>query len=67
MMGSTRLLDYGGSGPPVPLRPPHWSNRAYILDLDEKRSLLRWLAARGLHPYLVDWGAPEQAERKLRP
>lgn len=60
--GSTRLLDYGGSGPPV-LFVPSLVNRAYILDLDEKRSLLRWLSARGLHPYLVDWGAPEQTER----
>lgn len=62
--GSTRLLDYGGSGPPV-LFVPSLVNRAYILDLDEKRSLLRWLAARGLHPYLVDWGTPKQAERNF--
>lgn len=60
--GSTRLLDYGRRGHPV-VFVPSLVNRAYILDLDEKRSLMRWLSAQGVHPYLVDWGTPDSAER----
>lgn len=62
--GATRLLDYrvvGGDGPPV-LVVPSLINRSYILDLTERRSLVRSLAARGLSPFLIDWGAPGEAE-----
>jgi polyhydroxyalkanoate synthase subunit PhaC len=42
---------------------PSLINRAYILDLLPERSLLRWLAARGLRPVLLDWGEPGPEER----
>ena len=66
--GSTRLLDYGagaatGAGGVPLVVVPSLINRAYILDLTEKRSLVRTLAARGFRPFLVDWGAPGAAER----
>ncbi|MDB5693682.1 MAG: alpha/beta hydrolase [Alphaproteobacteria bacterium] len=48
------LRDYGGSGPPV-VFVPSLINPPSILDLDG-RSLLRWLAGRGMRPVLVDWG-----------
>jgi len=69
--GSARLLDYGAApeaapgaaaGPPV-LFVPSLVNRAYILDLAARRSLLRWLAGRGLRPLLLDWGRPDSEER----
>ena len=67
--GAARLLDYGRTpeardpaGPPV-LVVPSLINRAYILDLMPGRSLLRWLAAQGLRPALLDWGAPGPDER----
>ncbi len=62
--GSTRLLDYraGGKGPPV-LVVPSLINRAYILDLAEGRSFMRFLAGEGFRPFLVDWDAPGEAER----
>ena len=63
--GTTRLLDYrrpDGAGPPV-LLIPSLINRAYILDLSLRRSLVRALAARGLSPFLVDWDAPGEDER----
>lgn len=45
------------SGPPV-LLIPSLVNRAYILDLQKGRSLVRHLAGVGLDTYLVDWDAP---------
>lgn len=72
--GTTRLLDYGapggaaggtpdgGTAPPV-LVVPSLINRGYILDLSAECSLMRWLAAQGLRPCLVDWDRPGPAER----
>ncbi|WP_068438099.1 alpha/beta fold hydrolase [Magnetospirillum sp. XM-1] len=65
--GTTSLRDYrqpGCDGPPV-LVVPSLINRAYILDLSQKRSLMRYLAAKGLAPFLVDWDAPGEAERSF--
>lgn len=63
--GTTRLLDYRQAGSeasqPV-LVVPSLVNRAYILDLTARRSLMRDLAARGLAPFLVDWTAPGAEE-----
>ena len=61
--GGSRLLDFGGEGRPV-LFVPSLVNRAYILDLSAKRSLLRWLATQGLRPLLLDWGMPGALERR---
>lgn len=55
--GRARLRDYGGSGPPV-VFVPSLINPPFVLDLAEDNSLLRWLAAQGLRPLLVDWGSP---------
>ena len=63
--GATRLLDYGlkeARGTPV-LVVPSLVNRAYVLDLTARRSLVRHLRSKGLRPFLVDWGAPGPAER----
>ncbi|WP_299134681.1 alpha/beta fold hydrolase [uncultured Amaricoccus sp.] len=67
-LGCSRLLDYGAApeaaapdGPPV-LMVPSLINRAYILDLEPGRSMLRWLAARGARPFLLDWGPPGRLE-----
>ncbi len=70
----TRLLDFGGApgsgsepaaGRPAVLFVPSLINRAYILDLSPDDSMLRWLAGQGVHPYLLDWGWPGEAERKF--
>jgi polyhydroxyalkanoate synthase len=42
---------------------PSLINRAYILDLAPEKSLLRFLAAEGLRPLLVEWGRPTDLER----
>lgn len=66
--GTTRLLDYGATAPVGPaglplLVIPSLINRAHVLDLTSRASLMRWLAARGFRPFLVDWDAPGAAER----
>jgi polyhydroxyalkanoate synthase len=73
--GTSRLLDYApDSGAPnsaakgeetrTPvLVVPSLINRAYILDLNEQTSLLRWLASRGFRPFLMDWDRPDAEER----
>ncbi len=71
--GSSRLLDYGArkgrkaggtAGTPL-LVVPSLINRAYILDLSEETSLLRWLAKRGFRPFLMDWDRPGPDERSF--
>jgi polyhydroxyalkanoate synthase len=58
------LRDYGGSGAPV-VFIPSLINPPNILDLGPERSLLRWLAARGHRPLLLDWGWDIAARRDL--
>lgn len=67
--GCSRLLDYGAApeasradGPPI-LVVPSLINRPYVLDLCPGRSMLRWLAAEGFRPLLLDWGTPGDRER----
>ncbi|MBC7906633.1 MAG: alpha/beta fold hydrolase [Rhodospirillaceae bacterium] len=75
--GTTRLRDYrlpehdakpghdakmGREGGQPVLVVPSLVNRAYILDLTPRRSLMRYFAARGLAPFLVDWDAPGPEE-----
>lgn len=59
--GCSRLLDFGGAGPVV-FVVPSLINRPHVLDLGPDRSLMRFLARRGLRPLLLDWGIPGPAE-----
>jgi polyhydroxyalkanoate synthase subunit PhaC len=64
--GTTRLLDYRqGKGETAPrlLVIPSLVNRYYILDLEAEASFLRWCAAQGMAPFVMDWGSPGDAER----
>jgi polyhydroxyalkanoate synthase len=64
--GGSRLLDYAaGSESPVVLVVPSLINRAYVLDLMPGTSLMRYLAAEGLHAMLLDWGEPGPIERRF--
>lgn len=63
--GTTRLLDYGPAGGRPVLVVPSLVNRAYILDLAEDKSLMRFLADSGLRALLVDWGRPGEVERRF--
>jgi polyhydroxyalkanoate synthase subunit PhaC len=59
-------LPFGKKGAPgaAALFIPSLVNKSYILDLSAKKSLMRWLAAQGLHPFLLDWGMPGPQERR---
>jgi len=62
--GTTRVLDYAAgdeNARPI-LVVPSLINRGYILDLTERKSLMRHLACDGFRPFLVDWGAPGPQE-----
>ena len=65
--GRACLRDYGrpGIGGRHVVLVPSLINPPEILDLGPDRSLLRWLAARGVHPWLVDWGTPGAKDRDL--
>jgi polyhydroxyalkanoate synthase len=41
-------------------------NRAYILDLQDDKSVIRQLLNRGFDVYMIDWGTPSEADRSLR-
>ena len=61
--GTTCLRDFGTPGGTPVLVVPSLINRAYILDLTEECSFLRWLSAQGFRPLLVDWDRPGAEER----
>ena len=64
--GSTKLLDYRqGIDPKAPrlLVIPSLVNRYYILDLESQASFLRWSAAQGFAPFVMDWASPGAQER----
>ncbi|UYN98052.1 MAG: alpha/beta fold hydrolase [Enhydrobacter sp.] len=70
--GNTRILDYGATHRAARSRRvravlvvPSLINRWEVLDLTADKSLLRAMAAEGLRPYLVDWGAPTAEERRF--
>ena len=67
--GNARLLDYGhGALKPKDIRAvtlfvPSLINKYYILDLEEDRSILRYLSTQGIYPLVLDWGAPGKLEK----
>jgi polyhydroxyalkanoate synthase subunit PhaC len=63
--GGSRLLDFGPADAPPVLFVPSLVNRSYVLDLAPGRSMLRFLAAHGVRPLLMDWGWPGPVERQF--
>jgi polyhydroxyalkanoate synthase len=64
--GNAQLLDYGSkikNPKSVVLFIPSLINRYYILDLEEERSFLRYLAGQGIYPLVLDWGVPGDFEK----
>lgn len=66
--GSARVLDYGQritDPKAVVLFIPSLINRYYILDLEEERSFLRYLASQKIYPLVLDWGQPVADEKNF--
>jgi polyhydroxyalkanoate synthase subunit PhaC len=64
--GGSNLLDYGGpEDGPVVLCVPSLINKAYVLDLHEKRSLMRSLSQNGIRAFLLDWGDVSDEEKSM--
>ena len=63
--GGSRLLDYApdAAARTTVMFVPSLINRATILDLTADHSMLRFLAANGVRPLLLDWGWPGSLER----
>jgi hypothetical protein len=67
--GTLRLLRYRRATPAIYTEPLlicyALVNRPYILDLQPDKSVVRQYLARGFDVYLIDWGAPTDADREL--
>lgn len=63
--GSTSLRDYAPMmrAAPTVLVIPSLINRFTILDIDPDYSFLRFLAAQGFRPLVVDWDVPSEEEK----
>lgn len=62
-----QLIQYAPTTETVAKRPllvvPPWINKFYILDLQPKNSLLKWLVAQGHSVFVVSWINPDESFR----
>ena len=67
--GKVVLYRFAGEGTPttrVPLLIAYaLVNRPYMVDLQDNKSLVRQLLARGQDVYIIDWGYPDRSDRFL--
>ncbi|KHL24421.1 poly(R)-hydroxyalkanoic acid synthase [Croceibacterium mercuriale] len=60
-----QLIQYTPTTPDVLATPlvifPPWINRFYILDLNPKKSFVRWAVAQGLTVFMVSWRSADES------
>jgi len=60
-----QLIQYSPTTPDVLAAPlvifPPWINRFYILDLNPKKSFVRWAVAHGLTVFMVSWRSADES------
>lgn len=61
-----QLIQYAPTTEQVHARPlmfiPPWINKYYVLDLNEKKSMMKWLVAQGFTVFMVSWVNPDERQ-----
>ncbi|MEO1918529.1 MAG: alpha/beta fold hydrolase, partial [Paracoccaceae bacterium] len=47
---------------PLLMIPP-WINKYYVLDLNEKKSMMKWLVEQGYTVFIISWVNPDEAQK----